>query len=215
MSLEWFEGLFTLVEFRSPLGSITCSMRSSPLQLVSQLKDTTKTANKKSCRRSVLTIAKISYVKHHHCFHQRRSITLNLVSISTKIMSAAGMGAASTSSAIYEFSRTSDRTRRSSLAAQGRRRSSSTPHLHHGIGGGTGQPAIRKENTPHFYIPGEVSTGGHFPGQKEHEEEKKKQGKLRNYLANNKLWILLQSTLKKGELLSPKCVMENSLLIDS
>jgi hypothetical protein len=72
------------------------------------------------------------------------------------------------------------------------RRKSSTPQA----------PVIKRDNTPHFYIPGEA-TAGLFPGQKDPQElaaAAKARAKTSNasFLTQNRLWNLVQSTLKKG-----------------
>ena len=92
-------------------------------------------------------------------------------------MSAAGVSA-STSTTIYCHSHP--------------RRKSSTPQA----------PVVKRDNTPHFYIPGEATTGL-FPGQKDAAEvaaAKAKAAKTSStsFLTQNRLWNLLQSTLKKG-----------------
>ena len=92
-------------------------------------------------------------------------------------MSAAGVSASTSTTIYYQPS-------------SSHRRKSSVPQA----------PTIKRDNTPHFYIPGEASTGL-FPGQKDAAElaaAAKAKAKKTGFLSQSKLWTLLQSTLKKG-----------------
>lgn len=92
-------------------------------------------------------------------------------------MSAAGVSASTSTTIYYQPS-------------SSHRRKSSVPQA----------PTVKRDNTPHFYIPGEASTGL-FPGQKNAAElaaAAASKAKQTGFLNQSKLWTLLQSTLKKG-----------------
>ena len=97
-------------------------------------------------------------------------------------MSATGISA-STSSSVY--------FRPGSPVQTSSRRKSSTQFVQ--------MPTVKRSGTPHFYIPGETSTGV-FPEQRDQLEldsSRKRSSKLWS-LIHNVVWELIQTTLKKG-----------------
>ena len=67
-------------------------------------------------------------------------------------------------------------------------------------------PTIKRDGTPHFYIPGEATTGvfpGHGSGA-DHDSRRKRSTSTVWSLIQTRLWNIVQATLKKGNEFQPQ-----------
>lgn len=112
----------------------------------------------------------------------RRASIIDEEEESSETMSATGVSASTSSNVFY---------RSGATPTSCRKRPSMAPTM----------PTVRRLGTPHFYIPGE-STTGVFPNQRnspDGDECPRKRSASRVWtLFPNRIWNLVQTTLKKG-----------------